>query len=509
MRKLKALLLNPPTAAVSTEVLLSLAYIAVVLRSAGHEVKIIDATAPYRPFTPEQIDRVIIDFKPDFIGVTLTIVYIPQTYVYLRELRKHGIPIIAGGPHPNSLPEEVLENGTDIVVIGEGEETVVELADYFLGNRPLNSISGLCYKDKEGKVCYTAPRDLIKDLDSIPFPDFADFPIKNYTGSEDPESNPIFWSVFTSRGCPFDCIFCSSHNVFGRTTRLRTPRNIVDEIKGLVGRFGARRITFQDDEILCSKKRFLELCDLVHDSNLKIKMSIRTRIDSIDEEILLKAKDVGLTRISFGIESWNDETLQKINKKYTVETIHERFKAIERTKFPYISFNNICGFPWEDERHLRSNLEEIGRIPRSIPYFTTVTIPIPYPKTKLYDVYNKQYGFTKWWLDFKKHPLKQPNAIEPFFKNFMLMFSPLYTNDFYWGYPKKLQKDIIAFSWKLFGMFIRRHYSWSDYILIIVLCRLSYLLWRISSLLEQQVFRMLGRARIINLRENIRFINKY
>ncbi|MDD5680781.1 MAG: cobalamin B12-binding domain-containing protein, partial [Candidatus Omnitrophica bacterium] len=97
MKKLRVLLLNPPTAAVSTMPILNLAYIAAVLRNAGHEVKIIDATAPYKPFTPEQIDRAVIDFKPDFIGVTLTITYIVQTYAYLKQLRKNGIPIVAGG----------------------------------------------------------------------------------------------------------------------------------------------------------------------------------------------------------------------------------------------------------------------------------------------------------------------------------------------------------------------------------------------------------------------------
>lgn len=508
MKKLRVLLLNPPTAGVSTLPILNLAYIAAVLRNAGHEVKIIDATAPYKPFTPEQIDRAVADFKPDFIGVTLTITYIAQTYTYLKKLRKNRVPIVAGGPHPNSLPEEVLENGVDIVVVGEGEDTVIELADYFLGNRPIESIAGLCYKNKDEKVVRTSQRSLIKNLDSIPFPDFADFPIKNYTGSEDPDSNPLFWSVLTSRGCPFDCIFCSSHNVFGRVARFRSAPNVVDEIKGLVSRFGARKITFQDDEILRSKKRFIELCDIIQDSKLDIKMSIRTRIDSIDEEILLKCKDIGLSRISFGIESWNDDTLKKINKKYTVDTIHKSFKTIEKSDFPRISFTNICGFPWEDASHMKNNLKEIKRIPKSIPYFTVAVTPIPYPKTKLYEIYNKQYGFTNWWLDVEKNSPKKAAAAEPFFKNFAIAFKALYMKDSYWNYSKKMQKEIIAFSWKLFSMFIKRHYSWYKGMVIILLCRLSYVLWKISPILEKRVFRIVESAWISKLKDNIKFVVK-
>ena len=237
-QRARVLLLNPPTAVVSNEALLNLAYLAAALRKAGHEVRIVDATAPYRRYTAGDIERIVLEFRPHFIGVTLTITYIAHTYEYLKGLRKMGVPIVAGGPHANGLPEEVLENGADVVAIGEGEKTIVELAEHFAEGRDLTSIDGLCHKDAGGKFRYSKPRQLIPDLDAIPFPDFGDFPIKNYTGSDDVNSNPIFWSVFTSRGCPFNCTFCSSHNVFGRVARMRSARNIFEEIKGLVDRFG-------------------------------------------------------------------------------------------------------------------------------------------------------------------------------------------------------------------------------------------------------------------------------
>lgn len=504
----RILLLNPPTAAVSTEVLLNLAYLAASLRKEGHEVKIIDATAPHKPVTSNEIKRIVAEFEPHFIGVTLTITYLPQTYLYLKGLRKAGIPIVAGGPHANCLPEEVLENGADIVAIGEGEETIVELADYFLGKRELSKINGICYRDGNGKFFYTPRRSLIENIDLIPFPDFSDFPIKNYTGSSNVNSNPIFWSLFTSRGCPFDCTFCSSHNVFGRTVRTRSARNIYDEINGLVERFGVEKITFQDDEILCSKKRFLELCELILDVGLKIKMSIRTRIDSIDEDILEKAKLVGLTRISFGIESWNDDTLTKINKKYEVDTIHKKFKVIEKTNFPYVSFNNIIGFPWESTEHLQRNIQEISKIPKGIAYFTTVVTPIPYPKTALYDQYHQQFGFTDWWLN----PKNQPQIItdrKPFFMYFAPGIHPIHTDNNFWNYSKKQRREIMTFKWTVFGLFLRRHFNIFQYMVIILGCRVSYFLWKSSPAAEQFVFWPLCGKRILNLSQRVSFITKY
>lgn len=509
MNKARVLLLNPPTAAVSTEVLLNLAYLASSLRAAGHEVKIIDATAPYRRWDSAAIAGAVSDFRPHFIGVTLTIAFIPQTYRYLQELKRMKVPIVAGGPHANALPEEVLAHNVDIVAIGEGEETVVELAEYFLGNTSLDKIKGICFKDKAGATVYTAARPLIQDLDTIPFPDFGDFPIRNYTGSDDANSNPIFWSLFSSRGCPFDCVFCSSHNVFGRTIRLRSAGNVFKEMKELYDRFGADKITFQDDEILCSKKRFLELADLIDNSGLDLKLSIRTRIDSIDEDILKNALRSGMTRVSFGLESWDNDTLKKINKKYTIETIRERFKLLDKVEFPNISFNNIIGWPWETDAHFAKNLSEIRNIPSGIKFFTWIGTPIPYPKTRLYEMYNKEYGFTDWWLDPAKHDGAAGRG-KPFFLNFAGRIQSLYSKDPFWNYSARAQKRITDFSWKAFGIFMRRHYSFAEAAMLIALCRISHSLWRLDAGLEKMMFSGLSRSKVVErLKEKIAFTTKY
>ncbi len=295
--KCKIVLLNPPTATSSSEVLLNLAYLSSTLKKIGHEVIVIDATAIHRPLTEQEIEDLIVNFKPHFIGVTLTIAYIPQTYEYLKRLKKLNIPIVAGGPHVNCLPEEVLQHSVDIAVIGEGEMTISELADYFLKKITLESIAGLCIKSENEAFYYTAKRSLIKDLDTIPFPDLTFFPIKNYTGTDDPCSNPIFWSIFTSRGCPYSCIFCSSHNVFGRIYRARSAKNVFDEIMFLNSFYGAKSFALQDDEAFLEKSRLYEICELIKKSRINLRFSARARIDSLDIEILLKLKEAGFRDI--------------------------------------------------------------------------------------------------------------------------------------------------------------------------------------------------------------------
>lgn len=492
MSKARVILLNPPTAQTSSQIILGLAYLGSYLRKAGHQVKIIDAAAKRRPHTKKDIEKIIKDYQPHFIGVTLLITNIPQTYQYIKELKKTGVGIVVGGPHANSLPEEVLMNGADMVCIGEGEKTILDIADYFLGNISLSSINGICFLNKDNLPTYTRPRDLIGDLDSIPFPDFHDFPIRNYTGSDDVDSNLIFWSIFTSRGCPFNCTFCSSHNVFGRRLRMRSAVNIFNEIKALVEEFGVKRITFQDDEILCSKPRFLELCNLLISSMIDIKMSIRTRIDSIDREVIVRAKAAGLSRISFGIESLSDETLRKINKKYTLKTIHEKFKVLEEANFPHISFNNICGFPWETRRHFRDCILEAKKIPNRLKFHAVVVTPIPYPHTELYERYKNEFNFKNWWLE-NRDCLDAASKWHPFFLSFAFSFYPLYTRCRYWNYSDRKKTEINSFCWRLLAIMLNRHYSFPINLFILASCRLSYFLWRISPSLEKISFTIFSQ----------------
>jgi radical SAM superfamily enzyme YgiQ (UPF0313 family) len=490
----RVVLLNPPTAAPATEILLNLAYLSAALKHAGHEVLVLDATAPHQRLSEAAVERRIREFAPHFIGVTLTITYIVDTYGYLARLRLLGIPIVAGGPHANCLPEEVLAHGVDIVAVGEGEETIVELAEHFLGRKSLANINGLCFSNGTGDRAFTPPRPLIPDLDSIPFPDHDEFPIARYTGTDDPNSNPVFWSIFTSRGCPYQCTFCSSHNVFGRSYRARSPANVLVEIQELTQRFGPTFFAFQDDEAFIKEDRILEFCRLVRDSGLPLQFSARLRIDSISESMLAALKECGFRRLSFGVESLNDETLAKIRKQYNVETVQKGFRKIARTGFPAISFNQLIGFPWETAAHLDANLAELTRIPPEVNYFSFVVTPVPYPKTKLYEDHHEEYGFTDWWLD----PRRNSRAAEPdsngcFYMSYARSMHPLYTDDQFWHYSGRMKAAIERYSWQVLSAYLKRYLSRTEYLFVYHACRASHRISKLSPRLEQLLFHPLKR----------------
>ena len=505
----KAVLLNPPTAAPSSEILLNLAYLSSSLKHAGHDVMVLDATAPYNSLSEEEIERRILDFKPHFIGVTLTITYIPQTYDYLRRLGQLKIPIIAGGPHANCLPDEVLQHGIDIVAIGEGEDTILELADYSLGNKKLEDIAGVCFKNENRKHHYTPIRSPIKDLDRIPFPDYDSFPIVYYTASQAPDSNPIFWSLFSSRGCPYNCIFCASHNVFGRTYRSRSPHNIFEEIKCLTEKYGTKRFAFQDDEAFIDKERVEVFCDLIKKNMPSLQFSGRLRIDNLDEDMLRAMSSAGFRRLAFGVESFNNESLLKMNKKYDVETVFKGFKILEKVGFPVVYFNNLVGFPWETPEHLKNNLEEISKIPKSLVYFTSTSTLIPYPGTPLYEQYHEQYGFTDWWLDpAKNSPPSNASSKDVFFSMFMFDKMPLLSDDIFWNHSPEMSKAIQDFCWKVSSMSLKRYLSFSEYHFAFKLSRLSHWIWKRSPRLERVIFRPLVRlAKRLGLDQKARFAN--
>jgi len=484
----RVVLLNPPTAAGSSEPLLNMAYLASALNKKGHRAIVLDAKAPFKPLSEQDIARKVRSFKPDFIGITLTITFLPKTYSYLKRLKKLGIPIVAGGPHANCLPEEVLEHGADIVSIGEGEITIAELADYFKGKRRLETIAGICFKTKAGRFKYTKPRPLIQDLDSIPFPDFRAFPIAHYTGSTDPDSNSVFWAIFSSRGCPFNCVFCSSHNVFGRTFRARSPENFFREIKILAKKYGAKRFAFQDDEAFINKKRVIEFCRLVRESKLGIGFSARLRVDSLDEKMLEAMKSSGFARLAFGIESFSNDSLKKMNKNYTTKQIFKGFKDLEKTGFKYVHFNNLVGFPWESPKHLEECVKKIAKIPKGIVYFCGANTLIPYPGTKLYNDNHRKFGFTNWWLDPARNSEEKPVGSKTFFKLFLSSYAPLYLKDRFWKHGREMEKAIENFCWQVSSMQLKRCLNPLEFALAYNFSKASWHVWKKSPLLERILF---------------------
>ncbi len=497
--KCRVILLNPPSGNLTLDQFpLNLAYLSSVLENKGHRVKCLDMTAPFGNRKWDAVEKAIEDFEPYFFGVTLTIDHILSKYEFINKLKKQfNIPIIVGGPHASCLPEESLKYCADFVCIGEGEEIILEFAEYILGNCPLDKIDGLAYIIK-GKVIYNKPRKPIKDLDSIPFPAYHHFPVEHYAGTNNPNFNRLFWKIFTSRGCPFKCIYCVSRKVFDNRWRMRSVKNIFDEISLLVKRYGVTHIAIQDDEPLINKKNILELCDLLIESKLDVKISCRGRIDDVKTEVLIKMKQAGFYFLAFGTESGDDDTLEKINKHYRYHDIFAGLKAISEAGYSRISVSVLCGFPWETPKHFNNNVRFIKSIPSTLEFYVGPVIVIPYPGTLIYEQYHRQYGFTEWWLKkpefehltipdnvFFKYWMPGANLIDNYNKNF-------------WHYSKKTRRSINWMALRIEVLSLKSQYSGFSFIVLLLMNLLSLFLYRRWPRLEYLLFSRLTRPTTID-----------
>jgi anaerobic magnesium-protoporphyrin IX monomethyl ester cyclase len=484
---------------------LGLAYLASALEAAGHEVRCLDLQAPYGPRDWSDIARVVADFDPQFVGLTLTIDYIRQKYDLIARLKKEfDRPVIVGGPHSSALPEEALTFGADVVCHGEGERTIVDFARGVIGELELADIPGLIFR-RNGDTIRTAAREPIADLDTIPLPAYHHFPVRQYAGKDDPQFNRLFWKMFTSRGCPFNCIYCVNRKVFDNRWRMRSAENIFDEIKFLHERFGVRYIAFQDDEPMINRRRIERLCDLLLDSKLEIKISARGRIDSLKADVIRKMRAAGFYFLAFGTESGDDETLRKINKKYRYRDIQRGLNELAEAGVKRINVSVLTGFPWENEKHWRNDLRFIRNVPKELEFSVGMAVVRPYPGTEIYERYRHQYVFTEWWLQKPDWELKTLPA-HVFFHHWLPESYMVHREPFnFWRYPESHLKKLSRLAVKLEVRGLKSRYDRRRLPLLVGLCLLSRWLYLRWPALEKLLFSRLSRPdRIERLRRFFR-----
>ncbi len=316
---------------------LEIAYIAGVLEK-QHKVRIIDAPTEgwrnledigglkYRQgLRNEEIAAIVKEWSPDVVGVTVPFsgwwVSINEVTSAVKAVNK-DITTLLTGLHPSVRPKECLEDpNIDFAVVGEPEQTAAELVDTLEQGKAVENVRGLGFV-KDGKTIITPPRPLIKDLDSLPFPARHLLPMKEYFAAvkENPLRGEISkpWSMMiTSRGCPHQCVFCTIHNVMGRTWRARSPQNVVDEIEQLVNTYRVKQIDFFDDNMTLDKKRAAAIFDLIVEKKLDIEWYTPNgiRADTLDEPLLRKMKASGCKKIRIAPESGVQRVVDQVIKK--------------------------------------------------------------------------------------------------------------------------------------------------------------------------------------------------
>lgn len=358
---MKILLMRPPFRDfIYRDPPLGIGYIASVLRKEGHEVHI-------RDYVVQKFDLVnaVDKLDPNIIGITCPFSSQSMSVHRAARLVKSLSPsakVVVGGAHASSVPHEVLKDeNVDLAVIGEGEQTMIELAKALEEGESVNGIGGIAFREK-GRVVVNERERFIDDLDSIPFPSWDLLPMEEYLKSKRGHSVVVkrrpFFSVITSRGCPLHCIFCSIHDVWGYRWRARSAENVVDEIEALVYRFGVREIRFEDDNLSLDKKRMRRICDCILERGIDIAWSVPNGIAiwTLDKPLIQKMAESGCYSLCFGIESGDQWVRNKLIGK-PINLNHAR-KVIRWCKEAGIWTSGyfIVGLPYENEKTFRKTL---------------------------------------------------------------------------------------------------------------------------------------------------------
>lgn len=391
---MKILLINSPIRldAEPSCIPYGLATVASTLSKLGLEVEIYDINA-LRP-TRDQIVSHLKTKEWDVVGVSgLITTYAFQSWLIgvLKQIAPHA-PIISGGGLATTNSELLFKrSAVDMTVIGEGEQTMVDLYRSLENGSALAAISGIAYR-RNGHFTVNAPRDNIKDLDTIPFPAWDLLPMEIYL------NNPIWgdvagnssgfrndvkvtrsMNIISSRGCPYSCRYC--YHLFGRSSyRFRSVENVTAEIEILVDRYGVDFVGFVDDNMMASEKRILAFCDRMEKKKFPITWGCHGRVTSAKPDILNRMSETGCVWIGYGIESGSQKILDAMNKRAKVEQAKE---AIRNTRaagiYPNTTF--IFGYPGET----RDTIQDTVDFKRELniecdSFFTT-----PYPGTSLYE----------------------------------------------------------------------------------------------------------------------------
>ncbi|MCF7878856.1 MAG: radical SAM protein [Candidatus Omnitrophica bacterium] len=347
-----------------------------------------------------EIKGTILKYLPAAVGITVVSAKYRSALNLARLIKKidPGIKIIAGGPHSTINPAEVLETKLfDFVVRGEGEDTLVELMRYLIrGQGNLADIKGVSYY-KNGEIINNPQRQLIKNLDSLPFPDNDSIINKKYMLPDD------YAYLMASRGCPYRCIFCAAYKTWGRKVRTRSAIDLINEIKEIKDRYQPVYFHFQDDSFTINKKFIDSFCFRLKKESIKIRWSCETRADLISDEIVKKMKKSGCYKVILGAESGNDFILKKIKKDVNCGQIEKAVKICKKNGLETSLFFMI-GFPWETAKEIK---ETVNFMEKLDPQYAVFSVATPYPATELYRVC-KQKGLlpddTDWSRFFHQSP---------------------------------------------------------------------------------------------------------
>ncbi len=359
---------------------LGILYIAAYLEERGHDVSLFDTTFSSR----EEFHRVLVSGGIDAIGIYTNLMTKLNVLRMIRDIRNtpelDGLKIVLGGPEVTHHVDGFLEHGADVIVIGEGEETMHELLTFWSSSdAPPDGVRGIAFRGAGGTV-RTGARELLKNIDALPMPKRDGIDLTRYLETWRARHGGSAISVSTMRGCPYSCRWCS-RAVYGGSYRRRSPRLVVDELVAIRERYNPDTIWFVDDVFTISHRWLEEFAAEVAARGAALPYECITRADRLDERAVDLLKESGCFRVWIGAESGSQNVLDAMDRRVTVEQVRSmirlsREKGIETGTFI------MLGYPGETERDI---LETIEHLKRSDPDQYTVTLAYPITGTPLYE----------------------------------------------------------------------------------------------------------------------------
>ena len=395
---------------------LGLMYLAAALNKKGYSVKILDTTT-----NTNWIDELKNTVGEDtlFVGVGVMTGYQIKSALEFAKIMKEikSVPIVWGGIHPTVLPEQTARHElVDIVVIGEGEETITEIADRLRNGSSLDSIPGIVYK-KDNEIIKTAPKNHFLKMDDLAFPDYDMIDIDYYLNAERVIAGPGAQciDINTDRGCPHRCGFCYNLSFNKRQWRAVSAGKLLEIIEMLVKRYDFNTVNFTSDNFFVDKNRVRDLCLGLIDKKLNIEWVADIRIDTLagyDDDLLLLMKQSGCRELSFGVESGSDNTLEKIQKDISVEDILKAHEKIVRLGFGAF-YLFMIGFPEETRSEAVETLKLMYHMSKNPKFrLNGPSGYVPFPGTPLFHR-SAEMGFKppedlEGWINVQWYTFKFP-----------------------------------------------------------------------------------------------------
>lgn len=361
-----------------------------------HKVKVLDPYALNLDY--EEMRRQIKQYDPDVVGITAITTQYRDVIETARVTKEAGsnIHVCVGGPHSFVYPLEILNSPyIDSVLQGEVEYSFPMFLTCLEQGKGFRGIHGL-YIKHDDKIVKGLPRQVIKDLDSLPFPNREDVPLEKYRTTFG--RRELFTSLIGIRGCPFRCAFC--FHLYGQSCRFRSPENVVEELEECVS-LGIRKFTFWDDTFTIDNKWVIDICDKIMEEKLDITWECRGRVNIVNRKVLEHMYKAGCNKIHYGIESGVQRVLDLMKKDITLEQARTAIKTSKEIGFKTYT-NWMIGLPSETLDEINQTMKFACSL-KGLD-FANFAVYYPLPNTEFYNTGIEQGLFNDYWREYTLHP---------------------------------------------------------------------------------------------------------